>query len=142
MTRPLSDEEMQAFIAHAEEAADAYVRGDMDRYLELVHHADTFTLMPPYGGPAGRHRNRGDAVRASTDFIKGGEARLENVETHAWGDTVVMAMIERQYGSVEGRPNQGTTVTDGLAAVRALVAVARSGATGRPVRLAEATGGV
>ena len=63
MTRPLSDEEMQAFIAHAEEAADAYVRGDMDRYLELVHHADTFTLMPPYGGPAGRHRNRGDAVR-------------------------------------------------------------------------------
>jgi hypothetical protein len=98
----LSDEEMQAFIAHAEEAADAYVRGDMDRYLELVPHADTFTLMPPYGGPAGRHRNRGDAVRASTDFIKGGEARLENVETHAWGDTVVMAMIERQYGSVEG----------------------------------------
>jgi predicted dehydrogenase len=43
---------------------------------------------------------------------------------------------------VDGRPNRGTTVDDGLAAVRALVAVARSAEAGRPVSLAEVTGGV
>ena len=49
----------------------------------------------------------GDYLRTVVVYTEvGGEARLENVETHAWGDTVVMAMIERQYGSVEGRPNQ------------------------------------
>ena len=36
----------------------------------------------------------------------GGEARLEHVETHAWGDTIVLVMIERQHGRVGDQPDQ------------------------------------
>jgi predicted dehydrogenase len=43
---------------------------------------------------------------------------------------------------LEGRPNQGATVDDGTATVRALVAIARSAEMGERVRLADATGGV
>ncbi len=49
-------------------------------------------------------------MRASAGFIQDGEARLEHVETHAWGDTVVVAMIERQHGRVDGRPDQGLSL--------------------------------
>jgi hypothetical protein len=38
MDRP-TDENLNEFVAGAEEAADAWVRGDRDRYLDLVHHA-------------------------------------------------------------------------------------------------------
>lgn len=97
---------MAAFLAQVEDAADAYVRGDVDRYLEVVHHAEQFTLMAPYGGPASRREHQDEAVRASADFIQEGEAHLEHVEVHAWGDTLVVAMIERQHGRIEGRRDQ------------------------------------
>lgn len=106
MTSRLPDTQFDEFVAEAEEAASAYVRGDMERYLELVHHDDQFTLMPPFGGPAGRHKQRDEAVRDSAGFIQDGEARLENVVVHAWGDTLVVAMIERQHGLVAGRADQ------------------------------------
>jgi hypothetical protein len=82
-------------VTQAEEAAGAYVHGDMEPYVELVHHAKRFTVLPPYGGPVGRHVHRADTVRACACFMQGGEARLQHVETHSWGDTLVMAMIER-----------------------------------------------
>jgi ketosteroid isomerase-like protein len=102
----MPDQGLDAFVAQAEDAADAYVRGDMERYLELVHHAEPFTLLPPYGGPVCRHERRDDGVRASAGFIQGGEARLEHIEAHAWGDTLILAMIERQHGRVEGSADQ------------------------------------
>ena len=106
MSQPLSEKELDAFMTQAEEAAGAYVRGDMERYVELVHHAEQFTLLPPSGGPAGRHEHRAETVRASAGFIQDGDAHFEHVETHAWGDTLVVAMIERQHGRLEGRPDQ------------------------------------
>lgn len=102
----MSGNDLDLFLTQVEEAAEAYVRGDMERYVELLHHAEQFTLLPPYGGPASRHEQRAETLRASAGFIQGGEARLEHVETHAWGDTLVVAMIERQHGRVEGRPDQ------------------------------------
>jgi ketosteroid isomerase-like protein len=106
MDNPSSDRDVDAVVVRAEEAAGAYVRGDMKRYLELVHHAEQFTLLPPYGGPAIRHEHRDRSVRASAGFIQDGEALLEHVETHVWNDTLVVAMIERQHGRVEGSPDQ------------------------------------
>ena len=106
MSTPLSGDDLDAFLDRVEAAADAYVRGDMTTYVEQVHHAESFTLLPPYGGPASRHEHRAATLKDSAGFIEGGSARLEHVETHAWGDTVVVAMIERQHGQVEGRPDQ------------------------------------
>ncbi len=42
---------------------------------------------------------------------------------------------------VDGAPQRGASVTDGLAAVRCIVAIARSASTGERVTLAEVTGG-
>lgn len=101
-----STDELGDFVERTEEAADAWVRGDMDRYLDLVHHAPGFTLLAPFGGPASRHESRAEGVRATAGFFADGEATLEHVETHAWGGTIVLAMIERQHGRVGGQPDQ------------------------------------
>jgi ketosteroid isomerase-like protein len=106
MNMPLSGNALDAFLARAEEAADSYVRGDVAHYVDLVRHADVFTLLPPNGGPVSRHEHRAETLRASPGFITGGSARFEHVETHAWDDTLVLAMIERQHGRVEGGPDQ------------------------------------
>ena len=98
--------DVRQLVARAEEAASAYMRGDMERYLELVHHARGFALLPPFGGAPARHEHRAEQVRASAGFFRNGEATLEDVEVHAWGDTVILALIERQHGEVGGLPDQ------------------------------------
>jgi ketosteroid isomerase-like protein len=105
MDRP-TDQSLNEFVAGAEEAADAWVRGDMQRYLDLVHHARGFTLLAPYGGPASRHEDRGGELRGWESTFADGEATLEHVMTHAWGDTVVLVMTERQHGRIDDQPDQ------------------------------------
>jgi ketosteroid isomerase-like protein len=105
MDRP-TDLNPEDFIARAEEAADAWVRGDLDRYLDLVRHARGFTLLAPTGGPASRHEDRTGELRGWESTFAGGEATLEHVMTHAWSDTVVLIMTERQHGRIGDRPDQ------------------------------------
>ena len=93
-------------VESTEEAAAAWMRGDMDRYLALTRHARGFTLMDPSGGPARRFEDRAETFRGWQSPFANGEARLEHVETHAWGDTAVLVMIERQHGQVGGSPDQ------------------------------------
>ncbi|MBN1527855.1 MAG: DUF4440 domain-containing protein [Thermoleophilaceae bacterium] len=104
--RGITDEELAGLIERTEEATTAFMCGDMDRYLELTPHARGFTLMHPFGGAASRFEDRSESLRAAADYFKGGEARLEVTETHAWGDTVVLVMVERQHGEVGGLPDQ------------------------------------
>ncbi len=102
----ITDEELAEFVGRLEEAASAYIRGDVDRYLALTRYARGFTLMGPPGGPPTRYDDRAENVRAGAGFFQGGEATLEAVEAHAWDDTLVLAMIERQHGQVGGLPDQ------------------------------------
>jgi ketosteroid isomerase-like protein len=110
MNTTSTDEDLSEFVRWVEEAADAWVRGDMNRYLGLVHHASGFTLLAPTGGPATRHENRAAEFSGWTSPFAEGEARLEHVETHAWGDTIVLVMIERQHGRVGGQPDQNLSM--------------------------------
>ena len=105
-----TDTDLAEFTRRAEEAADAWVRGDMDRYLDLVHHAPGFTLLRPTGGPASRHENRAAEFSTWASPFGAGEARLEHVETHAWKDTIVLVMIERQHGQVGDQPDQNLSM--------------------------------
>ena len=98
--------DVDEFVLAVQESAAAYMRGDMDRYLDLISYARGFTLMGPFGGPATRHEDRAPAVRASAGFFQDGEARLESVEVHHWDDTLVLAAIERQHGRVGGLPDR------------------------------------
>ena len=43
---------------------------------------------------------------------------------------------------LNGAPMRGADIEDGIASVRAMVAIARSAATGRPVRLSDVSGGL
>jgi ketosteroid isomerase-like protein len=102
----ITDEELAELVRRTEEATSAWMRGDMDRYLELTRHIKGFTLMHPFGGPPASYEDRTESIRAAAGYFKGGEARLELEHAHAWGDTVVLVMIERQHGRVGGLPDQ------------------------------------
>ena len=102
----ITDQELAELVRRTEEATSAYMRGEMDRYLELTHHTRGYTLINPLGGPPTIYDDRAKSVRASADYFKGGEAKLELTQAHAWGDTVVLVMIERQHGQVGGLPDQ------------------------------------
>ena len=102
----MTDGELTELVRRTEEATAAWMRGDMERYLALTPHARGFTLMNPFGGAPARYDDRADGIMAAASYFAGGEAELELVETHAWGDTVVLVMIERQHGQVGGLPDQ------------------------------------
>jgi ketosteroid isomerase-like protein len=102
----ITDEELADVVRHNRDAAAAYMRGDMDRYLALIRHAHGYTLLPPFGGGPVRYDDRDEDLRGAEAFIEAGEAELEQVEAHAWGDTLVLVMIERQHGRVGGLPDQ------------------------------------
>jgi ketosteroid isomerase-like protein len=112
----ITDEELADVVRHNRDAAAAYMRGDMDRYLALIHHAHGYTLLPPFGGGPTRYDDRDEDLRGAEAFIEAGEAELEQVEAgeaeleqveaHAWGDTLVLVMIERQHARVGGLPDQ------------------------------------
>lgn len=93
-------------VATTQEATDAWMRGDMDRYLALTHHARGFTLMDPGGGPARRFEDRAETFRGWQSPFANGESTLEHVQTHTWGDTAVLVAIERQHGEVADFPDQ------------------------------------
>jgi hypothetical protein len=54
----ITDEELAELAKRTEDAASAYMRGDMDRYLELTSYAHGFTLMNPLGGAPARYEDR------------------------------------------------------------------------------------
>ncbi len=101
-----TDEPLTELIRRTNEAADAWMRGDMDRYLAHTHHAPGFTLMDPSGGPARRFEDRAAEFAGWKSPFANGEARLEHVETHMWDDTAVLVMIERQHGEIGDLPDQ------------------------------------
>jgi ketosteroid isomerase-like protein len=88
------------------DAAAAYIRGDIHRYLTLIKHGDDYTLMPPYGGESKRGFDLEQALETTPRMFRGGEADLELVETYASGDMAVIVAIERQHGEVGGMPDQ------------------------------------
>ena len=57
-----------------------------------------------------------------------------------------LILTGEKHGTVavilHGKPQQGASIDDGIAAMRALVAIARSAESGQPVRLADVEGGV
>ncbi len=104
---PVLDADVDALTEIMAEAASAFIRGDMRRYVALMRHADDYTLMPPTGGDASRGFEMTDEWLAEMEaFFKSGEARLDVVETYASGDLAVLVAVERQHGEVGSYPPQ------------------------------------
>ena len=107
MSGAVTDAELAALGHGISEAADALIRGDVAGYAARIKHADDYTLMSPYGGDTVRGFDDSDrAMDALARFFRGGEAKVEVVETYASGDLAVLVVIERQHGTVGDLPEQ------------------------------------
>jgi ketosteroid isomerase-like protein len=94
-------------IERTEAQASAFMRGEMDQWSRLIHIADDFTLMQPFGGAAshGFDTSPERLARLARTF-RNGEAKLELAQSYASDDLVVLVMIERQHGEVGVLPDQ------------------------------------
>jgi len=102
----VTEADVAELVRHTAEAASAYIRGDIHRYLTLIKHGDDYTLMPPYGGEPRRGFDAEEALETTPRMFRGGEADLELVQSYASGDMAVLVAIERQHGEVGGMPDQ------------------------------------
>ena len=104
---PAADHEHVAeLIDQTAEAADAWMRGDMNRYLDLIHHAPGFTLTAPNGGSPVQFADRRSEFLGWQSPFAEGAATLEMTAVHAWGDTAILVMVERQHGRIGDLPDQ------------------------------------
>ncbi|MCP3367908.1 YybH family protein [Bradyrhizobium cajani] len=92
-----------SLIERAREKNAAFMRGDMDRWSQLVRIAPDFTLMQPFGGPASRGFDAGpERLAALSRYFREGETELEVLQTYASDALVVLVMVERQRAEVGG----------------------------------------
>ena len=107
MSGNVTDDDLTALVQRVTQAAQALISGDTRGYAALIEHADDYALMSPYGGDPVRGFDDSDAaLDALAQFFRGGEATVEVVETYSSGDLAVLAVIERQRGTVGDLPEQ------------------------------------
>ena len=107
MAKPITESDIADLVANVEEAADALMAGDVDRYLAFIHHAEDYTLLNPAGGPARRGFDESpESRRAMAQMFQSGSAKLELIETYDSCDLVVLVTLERNHGVVGGLPEQ------------------------------------
>ena len=103
----VTDQEVADLIDKVAEAASAIISGNIRRYVELIKHAEDYTLMAPLGGQTRRGFDGSDeAIEAMEHYFRGGEAVVDLVQSYKSGDLVVLVLIERQHGTVAGLPDQ------------------------------------
>jgi ketosteroid isomerase-like protein len=103
----VTDADVAELVELMAEAAQAFMGGNMRRYVALMNHADDFTLMPPEGGETVRGFDSSDENIAGMErFFKSGEAELDVVHEYHSGKLVVLVAIERQHGLVGDYPDQ------------------------------------
>jgi ketosteroid isomerase-like protein len=103
----VDEADLADLISRMDEAADAYIRGDVRRYYPLFEHGTGYTLMPPHGGEAVHvQAPTEEQLDETSRFFAAGEARLDVAASYASGDLVVLVAVERQHGEVSGTPDQ------------------------------------
>ncbi|MBH5369845.1 YybH family protein [Bradyrhizobium glycinis] len=94
-------------VERAREKNAAFMRGDMDRWSQLVRIAPDFTLMQPFGGPTSRGFDASpQRLAALSRYFREGETELEVLQTYASDALVALVMVERQRAEVGGLPAQ------------------------------------
>ncbi|TGN88902.1 nuclear transport factor 2 family protein [Bradyrhizobium yuanmingense] len=94
-------------VERAREKNAAFMRGDVDRWSQLVRIAPDFTLMQPFGGPTSRGFDASpQRLAALSRYFREGETELEVLQTYASDALVALVMVERQRAEVGGLPAQ------------------------------------
>jgi len=103
----VTEQDLAELVGHVGEAANAYMRGDMDTYFALMRRGEDYLLLSPFGGEPERGANVSpERLEALRRYFRDGWAELEVLQTFVSGDLVVLAAIERQRGHVGGLPEQ------------------------------------
>ena len=91
----ITETELSELIARMNEAAGAYIRGDIHHYLALFDHPDDYTLMPPYGGETTHGFVYSEERAAETSrFFKSGEATLDVAHSYVSGKLAVLVAAD------------------------------------------------
>ncbi|GGC72729.1 nuclear transport factor 2 family protein [Chelatococcus reniformis] len=102
-----NDEATAILIRQSSDANAALMRGDVDRYRELITHTDDFTLMSPFGGaPTHASDMTDERWQAMGKFFRNGVFGQELVQSYSCADMAVLAIIEWQNVEVGGLPTQ------------------------------------
>jgi len=109
-TRPdvAADPDVEGLVLRATEAHTALMRGDLDRYRNLITTTGDFTLMAPFGGKPTRAADLSSERWASIArfFRNGRDSSLEVVQAYRSADMVVIAAVERTHVEVGGLAGQ------------------------------------
>ncbi|MFI0844953.1 YybH family protein [Mesorhizobium sp. IMUNJ 23232] len=101
------DAALADIIQRTKEQADAFMSGDMKRWMGLIRLADDFTLMQPFGGPASHgFDDSPEHLAELAAYFRNGGGTLEVEKSYVSDDMIVLVMIERQHGEVGGLPDQ------------------------------------
>ncbi|MFC4313630.1 nuclear transport factor 2 family protein [Steroidobacter flavus] len=101
------DDTVRELIKLSEESNATLLRGDIDRYQELISLTDDFTIMAPFGGkPTRRIDLTAERMQAMGRFFKNGTLEQEVIAAYGSPDMVVLALIERAQVEVGGLPSQ------------------------------------
>src|SRR5689334_3924003 len=77
-TTARSEQELAGLIRRTEAQASAFMRGDMGTWSSLVHIAEDFTLMQPFGGEASRGFDMSpERLAQLASYFRNGDAKLE-----------------------------------------------------------------
>src|SRR5690242_21866660 len=95
----ITDGDVAELVRRTADAACAYIRGDIHRYLTLIKHGETYTLMPPYGGAPRPGFYAHDALETTPKRVRRGAADPAHAETYPPGVRAVLRSFERPHGS-------------------------------------------
>jgi ketosteroid isomerase-like protein len=93
-------------IARSKDSNAALLRGDIERYSQLVAIGKDFTLFSPFGGEPTRGALDPEHMARMGKFFRDGTLEQEVVQAYGVADMVVLAIIERARVAVGGLPLQ------------------------------------
>ena len=95
----------------SEEANQALVRGEAERYFALVKPSKDYTLMNPFGGePSRGYEPSPERTEAVGKFFRNGTLKQELVAAFPSNDLVVLVTVEHVRVEAGGQPMQDWTL--------------------------------
>lgn len=104
--RAAIDAEVAKLIQLSQESNAVLMRGEGERYFEMINLTDDFTLMAPFGGKPSRPPYSAEKRAEIGRFFRNGTFSSEVVQSYGTAEMVVLALIERCTAEIGGLPMQ------------------------------------
>lgn len=104
--KPSPSDGIHELVERSRATNAALMRGDAERYVDLIGLANDFTLMSPFGGQPSHGAPPRERLAEIARFFKNGSLEQELVHAYASPDMIVLATIERSHVEVGGLPAQ------------------------------------